>query len=200
MEKDKRGKSCIPLAKLQQILNFDKTCLLLDGSSINWGCRPAAYWFDPQLPQVEIMTIKTLYSTRMITSSNAHGKAMPPHFQFTSSAQSDEGKQIKSECVCYMRNVVGKFGLGQTTSCPATFGMNEKDGMDMVKFPAYIRNAIMPLYPDAEPSFGKWVILKCDSGPGRMNLDLLADLQSSGFILFPGVPNTTAVSQETNQH
>ncbi len=136
----------------------------------------------------------------MITGSNAHGKALPPHFQFTSSAQLDEGKQIKSECVCYMWNVVGKFGLSQTTSCLATFGMNEKGGMDMVEFAAYIRNAIMPLYPNAEPSFGKWVILKCDSGPGQMNLDLLADLQSSGFIVFPGVPNTTAVMQETDQN
>ena len=58
----------------------------------------------------------------------------------------------------------------------------------------------MPLYPDAAPEKGKWVILKCDSGPGRLNLDLLADLRTSGFILFPGVPNTMAVTQETDQN
>ena len=44
------------------------------------------------------------------------------------------------------------------------------------------------------------MILKCDSGPGRLNLDLLADLRTSGFILFPGVPKTTAVMQETDQN
>ncbi len=87
-----------------------------------------------------------------------------------------------------------------STSCPATFGLNEKGGMDRVEFVAYICNAIMPLYPNAKPSFGKWAILKCDSGPVQMNLDLLADLQSSGFIFFPGVPNTTAVMQETDQN
>ncbi len=65
----------------------------------------------------------------------------------------------------------------------------------MVEFAAYIRNAIMLLYPDAEPSFEKWVILKCYNGLGQMNLDLLADLQSSGFILFPGVPNLMAITQ-----
>lgn len=58
----------------------------------------------------------------------------------------------------------------------------------------------MPLYPNALPTKGKWVLLKCDSGPGRLNLDLLAELRASGFILFPGVPNTTAVSQETDQN
>jgi hypothetical protein len=33
-----------------------------------------------------------------------------------------------------------------------------------------------------------------------MNINLLAELRASGFILFPGVPNTTAVSQETDQN
>ena len=33
-----------------------------------------------------------------------------------------------------------------------------------------------------------------------MNIDLLADLRASGFILYPGVPNTTAVTQETDQN
>ena len=31
-------------------------------------------------------------------------------------------------------------------------------------------------------------------------MDLLADLRLDGFILFPGVPNTTAVTQETDQN
>ena len=70
----------------------------------------------------------------------------------------------------------------------------------MEEFAKYIWNSIMPLYPNAAPEKGKWVILKCDSGPGRLNLDLLADLRTSGFILFPGVPNTTAVMQETDQN
>ncbi len=94
----------------------------------------------------------------------------------------------------------GEFGMGVSASFGVTFGMNEKGGMDMEEFAKYLRNAIMPLYPNAAPEFGKWVFLKCDSGPGRLNLDLLADLRSDGFILFPGVPNTTAVTQETNQN
>ncbi len=136
----------------------------------------------------------------MIAGSNTYGKALPPHFQFMSSAQLDEGKQIKSEFVCYMRNVMGKFRLGQTTLCPSTFGINKKGGMDMVEFKVYICNQVMRLYPNAKQSFGKWVILKCDSAPSWMNLDLLADLQSSSLILFPGVPNMMAIMQETNQN
>jgi hypothetical protein len=57
----------------------------------------------------------------------------------------------------------------------------------------------MKLFPDAAPVRGRWVIIKCDSGPGRLNPTLLAYLCFHGFILYPGVPNTTAVAQETNQ-
>ena len=58
----------------------------------------------------------------------------------------------------------------------------------------------MKFFPDAAPMRGRWVILKCDSGPGRLNPTLLAYyLRFHGFILYPGVPNTTAVTQETGQ-
>ena len=57
----------------------------------------------------------------------------------------------------------------------------------------------MKLFPDAAPVRGRWVVIKCDSGPGRLNPDLLAFLRFHGFILYPGVPNTTAVTQETDQ-
>jgi hypothetical protein len=46
---------------------------------------------------------------------------------------------------------------------------------------------------------GRWLVIKCDSGPGRLNTTLLAYLRYHGFILYPGVPNTTAVTQETDQ-
>ena len=57
----------------------------------------------------------------------------------------------------------------------------------------------MSIFLSAAPVQGKWVVIKCDSGPGRLNPDLLAYLHYHGFLLYPGVPNTTAVSQETEQ-
>jgi hypothetical protein len=47
---------------------------------------------------------------------------------------------------------------------------------------------------------GKRVMLKVDSRPGRLNIELLAELHLLGFYLYPGVPNMTAVSQETDQN
>ena len=80
-----------------------------------------------------------------------------------------------------------------------TFGQNEKGRMNEVEFEKYLLNSIVPLYPDAKNMPGHRVLLKVDSGPGRMNIRLLTKLRRLGFILYPCVPNTTHVTQETDR-
>ncbi len=51
------------------------------------------------------------------------------------------------------------------------------------------------MYPNALDVPGKQVLIKIDSGPGEVMCDRLQNL---GIYLCPGVPNTTAVTQETD--
>ena len=39
------------------------------------------------------------------------------------------------------------------------------------------------------------MLFKLDSGPGRLGMNMIAMLRLLGFVLYPDVPNTTAVSQ-----
>ena len=78
--------------------------------------------------------------------------------------------------------------------------MNEKGYMDDAEFKKYVFVSIVPLYPNARSVKGTWVIIKVDGGPGRLNKALLARLQRVGFVLYPVVPNTMAVTQETDQN
>ena len=133
-------------------------------------------YHDHWLPLVGKPTSKTLQMTTMINGSNAFGEALPLHFQFMSSVQSDGTRQIHTDSILFMRNVVGKFGLEEEVLMPVSLGVNEKGGMDDSEFAKYLRTLIMPLYPNAAPERGKWVILKCDCSPGRMNVELLAEL------------------------
>lgn len=71
--------------------------------------------------------------------------------------------------------------------------------MDDAKFFKYLQKSIMKIYLDAALMKGKWVVIKCDNGPGRLNPNLLPYLQYQGFLFYPGVPNTTVVSQEMDQ-
>ena len=72
--------------------------------------------------------------------------------------------------------------------------------MEEKEFEDYIMLAIVPLYANARNRKGRYVIIKVDSGPGRSNIDLLVRLKMLGFILYPGVPNTTHVTQETDRN
>ena len=78
--------------------------------------------------------------------------------------------------------------------------MNRKGGIDNEEFEEYTMTAIVPFYPDARDVDGIRVMMKADSGPGRDNCRLLAKMRHLGFILYPGVPNTTAVTQETDRN
>ena len=71
--------------------------------------------------------------------------------------------------------------------------------MDNKKFLKYMRGAIATLFPDALDQPGCHILLKVNSGPGRMNLELLASLKLLGIILYPCIPNTMHMMQEMDQ-
>ncbi len=87
----------------------------------------------------------------MINGSTALGDALPPHFQFVCTAQSDDAMQIHDESVLYMQRIIGKFGCDEEKSMPVLIGSNDKGGMDNQEFAMYLHNSIMPLYPNAVP-------------------------------------------------
>ena len=62
---------------------------------------------------------------------------------------------ITVDFIRYMKKVRGKFGMGGSESFGVTIGLIEKGGMNMEEFAKYLRNVIMPLYPNAAPEFGK---------------------------------------------
>ena len=136
----------------------------------------------------------------MITGSSALCEALPPHFQIQTSAQSEDTQRARIDSGIYFPSVWCKFGMPERRKCGVSIGLNEKGGMDEAEFEKYVKNNIIPLYPDALDIPGKRVLVKVDSGPGRLNIELLAELRLLGWYLYPGVPNTTAVSQETDRN
>jgi hypothetical protein len=99
----------------------------------------------------------------------------------------------------FFPKIKGTFGNDCEKEWSVTLRMNLKGGMNERKFRSYFLNSIVPLFPDAQDVKGKRVIMKVDSGPGRMELGLLVEARTLGIIVYPGVPNTTAVTQETDQ-
>ena len=194
------GTTYIPDDQLGRILNVDESCLSLDGSNGQRGGRPEAHFYSPHLLQIGKAVSKYSQTTTSIAGSIASGEAIPPHFQFSTKAKTVEKEKLRLEIVSFVPRIRGKFGGEEERLWPDTFGMNEKGGMDESEFDEYLRGSIFPLFPDVEDTDGKRVLLKLDSGSGRTNLHLLASCCLMGFYLYPGVPNTTAVSQETDRN
>lgn len=186
--------------QLQRIGNVDETDGSIDDTSGQRGGRPPMTFFAPDVSGGATAVNKSSYSTTIICGSTAAGEPYPPHFQLKTAAQTDEGQRLSVDWFANCKSVLAQHGFDTRRELPCTFGMNDKGGMNSVEFEKYIRGSILPLYPDIADTPGKRVIMKVDSGPGRMNIEMLANLRIQGLYVVPGVPNTTSKTQETDQN
>jgi hypothetical protein len=185
---------------MDRIINVDETDGSLDDTTGQRGGRPPMTFFALEVPGGGTAVNKSGYLATLICGSTASGNPLPVHFQLKILAQTVEGMRMSIDWFHATKKVTGTFGFPSRRSFPCTFGMNEKAGMNAVELEKYMKNAILPLYPDIQDVPGKQVLLKVDSGPGRLNVEMLADLRLHGLYLVPGVPNTTHHTQETDQN
>ena len=92
------------------------------------------------------------------------------------------------------------FGHQQETLVHTIVMVNEKGGTDAEALHKMLKKLTKTLWPDVSDTPGKRVIIKIDGGPGRLNVEMLADLRLLGVYLFPGIQNTTHATQETDQN
>ena len=74
------GKVYITEEQLYMIINFEETCLSLDGMEGRRGGRPEITLHDPRLPYNGKRTNKDSLTATLVCGNNAAGKALPPHF------------------------------------------------------------------------------------------------------------------------
>jgi hypothetical protein len=91
------NKVCIPEEQLANIVNFNETCLSLNGSTQNRGSQPEVVLYNPRFPQVGKGTLKSALTTTMITGCNPAGDPIPPHLQFQSKAKTKEKMKLHVE-------------------------------------------------------------------------------------------------------
>eukprot|EP00804_Cyclotella_cryptica_P030789 CCRYP_015049-RA/>CCRYP_015049-RA protein AED:0.35 eAED:0.50 QI:0/0/0/1/0/0/3/0/173 len=99
--------------------------------------------------------------------------------KFSSTSKCEETQSIDVNSIEFFPKIHGQSGTSDLKEWPLTIGMYEKDPNNVN---------------------GKRVMVKVDSRPGRLQEDFLAEARTLGFIVYPGVPNTTAVTQETDQN
>ena len=76
----------------------------------------------------------------------------------------------------YCLFVRGEWGFVEVQSKLPAFGLNEKGVMNDEEFEDYLLESLTVLFLNAKPLPGEWVIIKVDSGPGCLNIHMLARL------------------------
>jgi hypothetical protein len=182
-----------------RIINLDETNIELDGSGKNSGGRPSIQFYHRKFGKPGKGVSKAGAGVTMIGGGSAAGDPTPPHFQYKSMAKTEETKRFSDNILKDFKQTIGKFGHSEPQRFDPTIGANERGGMDATEFSKYLLGLVNTLYPDVSDVPRRRVIVKCDSGPGRENLEMLAQLRVLGVYLFPSVPNSSSVTQEMDQ-
>ncbi|MGH7955114.1 MAG: hypothetical protein ACREOZ_04055, partial [Gloeomargaritales cyanobacterium] len=132
--------------------------------------------------------------------SNAAGETLPIHICFSSDAQDEENYQIKQSWLANCPRVTVSFGHLAPVNLPTTATVNPKGGTDSRVLKQVLIQYIEKLYPDAVDVKARRVVIKIDGGPGRLDQSCRTELRTRGVYLFPGVQNTTHITQETDQN
>lgn len=184
-----------------RICNLDETKLSLDGSDGGIGGRPC---YTIQVKQQSFRTgtaaNKASASSTLICGSNAAGEPMPIFVVFSSDAEHEVNFRVRADWLVGMPKVNCQFGNHETTEFAAHAIVNSRGGTDSRVLKEVLDKYTELLYPDAADDDDHRVIYKIDGGPGRLNLEMLAQLRCKGVYLYPGVPNTTHATQETDQN
>jgi hypothetical protein len=184
----------------QRIINIDETNLSLDGSDGGRGGRPACTITMKHCNRPGTAQNKTSLSSSLICGSNAAGKAMPLHIMFSSDAKEADNYAVNAAWIVSLPRFKGTFGHQEEKVFPASVTTNEKGGSDGRVLQKLLHYYVKTLYPDVADTPGKRLLFKIDGGPGRLDISMLAELRSLGVYLFPGVQNTTQITQETDQN
>ena len=117
----------------ERIINVDKTDGTLDDTTGSTGGRPPMVFTAPDVAGGTTSVNKCGYKTTIICGSTVAGEPIPPHFQFKSTAKTNEGQRISVDWFGLCPRIRGKFGHAHTKTFPVTFGMNEKGGMNSIE-------------------------------------------------------------------
>ncbi|KAI2497543.1 hypothetical protein MHU86_16946 [Fragilaria crotonensis] len=162
-------------------------------------------------PQYQHGCRRSVKSSRHVTgvyATNAAGEVLPPLFIFDSNAKTDENFRVKNSWLEGLPTITGRFGCPTLIESSSFYAVRSKGSMDDSLLNSYIEDVLLPLYPNInkrhlsmQQLLAGPVVLKLDSGPGRIVASHESILKREGYferglIILAGLPNATSVQQE----
>ena len=183
-------------------MNFDEMGFSYDGCKNGMRGRKAMYHNNKHLPQPGQASNKSAQKNSIIAGMTYAFEVIPPGIILQSSAAAPH---IRTQLLRYMKHVRGQFGHpsvedpNDVKTFPVFISWSKDSSVTDAIFIEYILHIKTFCYPDAKDEPGYRVLMKADSGPGRMNKEFLAIARSHGFYFLSGLPNETELGQEMDQ-
>ena len=192
------------------IINMDETHHDLSITGDRAGPRAVMY-HNPTLQRGSKRGVKSSRHVTGVYATNSAGESLPPMYIFDSGAKIEDNFQVRLQWLDGLPSITGRFGCPERIECGSFYSVRSHGSMDDSLLNEYIDKVILPLYPNIsktaafDPTTGNLlhgpVILKVDSGPGRIvaSFDSILHreaLAEKGLLLMSGLPNATSVQQE----
>ena len=212
----------IPEAKARRILNCDETHQKLSNEGEKGGPRASVY-VNGKLGRTGKRKVLFQRHATMMGWVNYAGEVGAPHMMLASGAEGlkkgnkngkdeeDLSARIRPEWTFGVPRVLGRFGLPpheqQQRVLEPSFILTEKGGMETGGLEAFIRQQILPAYPNISPTWdiaedgtvrSGPLFLQLDAGPDRLSecsVPFRQEMWDMGLTLFPGIPNGTDANQ-----
>ena len=156
-------------------MNFDEMGFSYDGCKNGVRGRKAMYHTNKHLPQPGQASNKSAQKNSLICGMNFAFEALPPGIILQSSAVAP---RIRVQLLKHMKHVRGQFGHSSVEdpndvkTFPVFISWSKDSSVTDQIFIQYILHLKTFCYPDAKDVPGYRVLMKADSGPGRMNKEL----------------------------
>ena len=109
-----------------------------------------------------------------------------------------EKYKVKEELLKRFHQVEGKYGHNSRKKFDFMIAASPKGSMTKEILNSYL-SKFSNLYPGLRDEIRNRFLFKTDSGPGRSNCDVNFTAKVNGIYIYPGVPNTSEVTQEMDQ-
>ncbi|CAB9513798.1 unknown protein [Seminavis robusta] len=187
--------------RLSHVLQFDEMNVALDGADSSIGGRESKVPTATGIGLADAGTAAEKSGAKMtiMFGLNFAGEALPPLLLFPSHAKNPANYKLKADFAKCLPQVEAIYGFDKPRAHNIPFAMNPKGSMTKEMLNDFFERCVLPLYPDCADTKESSLLIKVNSGPGRLNPPMLRLLRSRGAHLYPGMPNGTEVGQECDQ-
>ena len=179
-----------------RVINGDEMSFGFDSDSNNLGGRPAMNYSADAVRDAGEADQHSSTKMTIFCAMTYNDEVLPPLIIFTATGYT---KRLEAELLSRFHHIEGQWGHSRRRSFSPYLAASTKGSMSAEILQGYFLH-ISQLYPDMADIDKKRVIWKLDNGVGRDNAELNHLARTLGYIIYPGLPNTSEGTQECDQN